>query len=99
MPHRNLACAALIISALALSACSTPTTHGAGGIAYDTQFMPPTAAGSTMSGAGGSVSGGAEPVQKEQRGNTPPGMDRDGHGPAAGAILDPTGAATGRKPY
>jgi predicted small secreted protein len=99
MPHHNLVAATLIVSALALGACSTHTTHGPGGVAYDTQSMPPTAAGSTMSGAGGSVSGGAEPVQKEQRGNTPPGMDRDGHGPAAGAIIDPTGAATSRKPY
>jgi hypothetical protein len=31
---------------------------------------------------------------KEPRGNTPPGMDRSGAGPASGAIVDPTGAAT-----
>ena len=30
---------------------------------------------------------------KEQRGNTPPGTDRSGAGPASGAIVDPTGAA------
>ena len=99
MSHRNAAGATLILGMLALGACSTQPAHGPGGIAYDTQLLPPSAAGSTLSGAGGSVSGGAEPVQKEQRGNTPPGMDRDGHGPAAGAILDPTGAATCRKPY
>jgi len=29
-----------------------------------------------------------------KRGNTPPGQDRTGGGPAEGAILDPTGAAT-----
>jgi hypothetical protein len=41
-----------------------------------------------------------EPARKEERrGNTPPGTDRDGHGPAAGAIVDPTGAATRPKPY
>jgi hypothetical protein len=59
--------------------------------------------GSTSSEAGGTVfqreapqppSGG----DKEQRGNTPPGLDRDGHGPAAGAIVDPTGAATRGSP-
>lgn len=31
---------------------------------------------------------------KEPRANTPPGMDRAGGGPASGAIVDPTGAAT-----
>jgi hypothetical protein len=31
---------------------------------------------------------------KDKRGNTPPGMDRTGAGPAEGAILDPTGAVT-----
>jgi hypothetical protein len=34
------------------------------------------------------------PRDKEQRGNTPVGMDRTGGGPASGAILDPTGAVT-----
>ena len=32
--------------------------------------------------------------KEEKRGNTPPGMDRSGGGPASGAILDPTGAVT-----
>jgi hypothetical protein len=100
MVHRNAAGAMLIVSVLALGACSTHTTHGPGGVAYDTQLAPVTATGSTMTGAGGSVSGGtAEPAEKDKRGNTPPGMDRDGHGPAAGAIIDPTGAATRSKPY
>jgi hypothetical protein len=31
---------------------------------------------------------------KDKRGNTPPGTDRTGAGPAEGAILDPTGAVT-----
>ena len=30
--------------------------------------------------------------EKEKRGNTPPGTDRSGGGPASGAIVDPTGA-------
>jgi|SRR6185295_2976828 len=34
-----------------------------------------------------------EPKDKK-RGNTPPGMDRSGGGPASGAILDPAGAVT-----
>ena len=29
--------------------------------------------------------------EKEKRGNTPPGMDRAGGGPASGAIVDPAG--------
>ena len=35
----------------------------------------------------------AEPKDKK-RGNTPPGTDRSGGGPASGAILDPAGAVT-----
>ena len=60
-----------------------------------------TGTGMTISGGAGSVSGGSSTsngAEKEQRGNTPPGIDRDGHGPAAGAIVDPTGAATRTKP-
>ena len=37
---------------------------------------------------------GERKENKEPRGNTPPGMDRSGAGPASGAIVDPTGAAT-----
>jgi hypothetical protein len=52
-----------------------------------------------MTGAGGAVGGSTgSPGEKEnQRGNTPPGTSRDGQGPAAGAIVDPTGAATGKR--
>ena len=35
-----------------------------------------------------------ETKEKDKRGNTPPGIDRTGAGPAEGAILDPTGAVT-----
>jgi hypothetical protein len=59
--------------------------------------------GATESGTRGAVSGSMtttpEPEKEQQRGNTPPGKDRDGHGPAAGAIVDPSGAAAGRKPF
>jgi hypothetical protein len=78
---------------LGLSACAP---HGPGGVAYDTRGTPSQAVGGTVESAGGTVSGGD--TNKEPRGNTPPGLDRDGHGPATGAIVDPTGAATGRKP-
>ena len=65
--------------------------HGPEGVAYST---PSGGIGVTSGTGSGSLSGGSgnpDGGEKEQRGNTPIGMDRDGHGPAAGAILDPTG--------
>jgi len=35
-----------------------------------------------------------ETKDKDKRGNTPPGTDRTGGGPASGAIVDPAGAVT-----
>ncbi len=59
--------------------------------------------GATESGSHGAVSGSMsttpEAAKEQQRGNTPPGKDRDGHGPASGAIVDPSGAATERKAF
>ncbi len=56
------------------------------------------ASGATTSGSGTGGSNAAStpappgPQEKEaQRGNTPPGVSRDGAGPAGGAILDPSG--------
>jgi hypothetical protein len=73
-------------------------THAPGGIAYSTRDSENV--GATTSGAGGMISGsGPAAVDKQQRGNTPPGVDRDGHGPAAGAIVDPTGAVTHGKAF
>ena len=72
--------------------------HGPEGVAYST---PSGGVGVTGGEGGGSLSGGSDAPngEKEKRANTPVGMDRDGHGPASGAILDPTGAATRGKPY
>ena len=68
-------------------------THGPGGVAYSTRDS--VGVGATTSGAGGAISGSMpDATEKNQRANTPPGVDRDGHGPATGAIVDPTGAAT-----
>ena len=90
----RLSCTFII--AAGLSACAM--SHGPGGVAYSTGES--SSVGATSESAGGSISGGnSGEVRKGERGNTPPGMDRDGHGPAAGAILDPTGAATRGKPY
>jgi hypothetical protein len=74
-------------------------THGPGEVAYSTRDTE--SVGATVGGAGGSISGSqpAAGEKEKQRGNTPPGVDRDGHGPATGAIVDPTGAATRAKPY
>lgn len=91
MSMNSIAAVTLI---LALGACSTYGPDAG----FDARSMPAPAAGATMIDAGGSVSGGSDSAEKEKRGNTPPGMDRDGHGPAAGAIVDPTGALS-RKPY
>ena len=72
--------------------------HGPEGVAYST---PSGGVGVTSGAAGGSLSGGSGSPdggeKKEQCANTPIGMDRDGHGPAPGAILDPTGAL--QKPH
>lgn len=64
--------------------------------------------GATTGSGSGSVSGGTvsssprstvkSDDKKEPRGNTPPGVDREGAAPAAGAIVDPAGAATKSKP-
>jgi hypothetical protein len=69
-------------------------THAPGGVAYSSRDSENV--GATATGAGGMISGSdsTAPDNKQQRGNTPPGVDRDGHGPAAGAIVDPTGAVT-----
>ena len=45
-----------------------------------------------ISGGGTAAGTAKEPKSdKEQRGNTPPGVSRGGDAPAAGAIVDPAG--------
>ncbi|HYH42612.1 MAG TPA: hypothetical protein VD867_11580 [Burkholderiales bacterium] len=86
-----------VIVAASLAGC---ISHGPEGVSYSRGDTPAT--GATSGAGGGSLSGApasGEPVEKEKRGTTPVGVDRDGHGPAAGAIVDPTGAATRGKPY
>jgi hypothetical protein len=104
--------AARFIAAVAISACSCVTLAATSDAPRDespaARKPPPTRSidhpkGATEGESRGSVSGSmtttSEPEKEEQRGNTPPGKDRDGHGPASGAIVDPSGAATGRKPF
>ena len=85
----------LVLCAATVGACSA---YGPGGVPYATRGSDMQATGATSGTAGGAISG-EQPEKKEPRANTPPGMDRDGHGPAAGAIVDPTGAATRSKTF
>jgi hypothetical protein len=104
MSERYSAAAVAAVLGLVVTACSADpvkstdaarapiesSAQGAAGAARDT--------GGTIGGAGGTVGGTASPTgeKENQRGNTPPGTSRDGQGPAAGAIVDPSGAATGK---
>jgi hypothetical protein len=107
MSKRRSSAAVAVVLGLVVTACSAgpvmnstdagarapaeSSAPGAGSATRDT--------GGTIGGAGGAVGGGASPTgeKEQQRGNTPPGTSRDGQGPAAGAIVDPTGAASGKK--
>lgn len=90
-----------LIAALAIAGCASQNAGNVSPLNSGAQ----SGTGETAGSMEGTVSGGGSPASspsasdKEQRGNTPPGLDRDGHGPASGAIVDPTGAATQRKPY
>ena len=95
MSTRRIAAGLLVVSATGLGACSA---YGPGGVPYSTRGSD-SAIGATTGTASGAVSGGGTTEKKEPRANTPPGMDRDGHGPATGAIVDPTGAATRGKSF
>ena len=89
------ATATVLIVAIATAGC---VTHGPGEVAYSIRDNENV--GATTSGGAGTISGSVQSEKsKDERGNTPPGLDRDGHGPATGAIVDPTGAATRTKPY
>ena len=84
----------IVIVAAALSGC---VSHGPDGLAYSRGDS--TSVGVTGGSGGGAISGSSAEPEKEKRATPPVGTDRNGHGPAAGAIIDPTGAATRGKPY
>jgi hypothetical protein len=107
MSNRCSAAGLAVVLGLVVTACSAATvgnTSSTDGSARAPQESTAAGAsketgkptGGTTTGAGGSVGGTAAPggEKENQRGNTPPGTSRDGQGPAAGAIVDPTGAAT-----
>ncbi len=99
----------VIVAALALGACSSygngpaeyAVTNDTGvGATSGTGASDSTAGSRQKAGSGGATtpapSGPGE--KKDQRGNTPPGVSRDGQGPLGGAIVDPTGAVTKTPP-
>ncbi len=57
---------------------------------YGTKSPAPVPPKSISSDAAAPTSG-SDRKEKEKRGNTPPGTDRSGGGPASGAIVDPAG--------
>jgi hypothetical protein len=104
--------AARLAAAVALTACSWNMFAAAADEMREesrgVHKPPPTRSidhptGATESESRGAVSGSMttipEAAKERQRGNTPPGKDRDGQGPASGAIVDPSGVATERKPF
>ena len=108
MCNRRIAAALALVFGFLVSACSAQqpqgevskgpaTTAPSGAVTIPTNSGSVTVPSGT-GGTSGSGSGSAGAGEKEQqRGNTPPGMSRDGQGPAGGAIVDPTGAATGKR--
>ena len=106
MSNRRFAAALAVAFATSMTACSAATPRSnapvESAVAPNGVTVPTDSGGVRVpSGTGGTQSSGsgtAGPNEKEQqRGNTPPGMSRDGAGPAGGAIVDPAGAATGKR--
>ena len=65
------------------------------GSASSTKDKEPAKSGGAGGTSSASTPAPAGPGEKpEQRGNTPPGVSRDGQGPLGGAIVDPAGVVT-----
>ena len=108
MSNRAIAAALAAVVGSLVTACAAEqpraaASTGPAAVAPSGAVTIPTESGGVTVPAGtggttGSGSGTTGPSEKEtQRGNTPPGMSRDGAGPAGGAIVDPSGAATGKR--
>ncbi len=107
MSHRCMAAATAAALASLINACSaaapqakapseSPVTANTVTVPTDSgNVAVPAGTGGTLGSAGGATSGPGE--KENQRGNTPPGTSRDGAGPIGGAIVDPSGAATGKR--
>jgi hypothetical protein len=88
---------ALVFAAFAISACDTQGQSNPmdqKGKATASEGRAATSPATTKPETSSSGATAAGEPEKQKRGNTPPGQDRAGQGPAAGAIADPTGTAT-----
>jgi hypothetical protein len=107
MSNRCIAAALAVVFGSLITGCSAADTRsdvssGSAAASPGAVTIPTDSGGVTVpaatGGTTGNGSGTSGPNEKEkQRGNTPPGMSRDGAGPAGGAIVDPAGAATGKR--
>ena len=89
-----------IVAFLAMGACGAQTQEQRSTVsdksrpAASDQRPTTKAAPPKPLSADAEVRTGDRSEDKEPRGNTPPGMDRSGGGPASGAIVDPAGVTT-----
>ena len=88
------------IALLALGGCNSAAQEHTLPVAEKSKPMTPAygtkdkmaPAPKPLSADAAAPTGEPEKKEKEKRGNTPPGTDRSGGGPASGAIVDPAGA-------
>jgi hypothetical protein len=100
--HPGITYGSLIVVCLALGACDAHTQDQRSAVSDKAKPAASDQGAATKAAPPKPLSTDAEvrtgerqeDKDKEPRGNTPPGMDRSGGGPASGAIVDPTGAAT-----
>jgi len=87
-----------LIAAVALAGCASEAQDQRAASEKSKAVTPDYGAKSTppsppkpLSTDAAAPTGEPDKKEKEKRGNTPPGTDRSGGGPASGAIVDPTG--------
>jgi hypothetical protein len=102
MRQRILSVVMMVPLGLVLASCAMASPRYTPGQFSPTSFVPPDApppSAPNLSVPREYVAPPPSAPAKEEpkdgkRGNTPPGMDRTGGGPASGAILDPAGVVT-----
>jgi hypothetical protein len=94
---------ATLVALTLLAACQS--TGSSTSVGDDTQYRSAPAATDrtrtdvpTGTTGGSSESGSTAGPHEGTRASTPPGTSRDGQPPVGGAIVDPSGAVTGRPP-
>jgi hypothetical protein len=87
-----------LVAALAVAGCASEVPDQTAAADKSRAVTPDTATKGTtqappkpISSDAAAPTGESDKKEKEKRGNTPPGTDRSGGGPASGAIVDPTG--------